>query len=78
MPRVRPISSTFDDVHKRPTTFHLFGCNCPVCAPPSPSDRAFHVRAAIETVAYLAAGGISAWIVDRLVDGPGIQIMWGG
>lgn len=77
MPRVRPYSPTFDDVHKR-QEIHLLGCNCIDCLPPSPGDRRHHVRAAAETIACLIVGGASAWILDRLLDGPGIQIMWGG
>lgn len=76
MPRVRPYSPTFDDVHKR-REIHLLGCNCVACLPPSPSDRAYHLRAAVETIACLAVGGTAAWIADRLVDGPGLQIMFG-
>lgn len=76
MSRVRPFLSTSDSA-PRHRIIHLIDCDCRECDRPAPSDRDYHVRAAVETVAIFAVGYITAWLTDWALDGPGLQIMVG-
>ncbi|WP_156349175.1 MULTISPECIES: hypothetical protein [unclassified Sphingomonas] len=62
----------------RPTVWHGQSCRCSGCNPPAPSIvEPSPLRTVIEMVAALSFGLFNAWVVDRLLDGPGIQIMFG-
>lgn len=55
---------------------HNADCRCDVCNPPAPSLPA-STLGRIEVLGGLAFGILNAWIIDKLLDGPGIQILFG-
>ncbi len=62
----------------RPDVWHGQSCRCTACNPPVPSvAEPSMLRTVAEMVAALSFGLFNAWVVDRLLDGPGIQIMFG-
>ncbi|WP_230772060.1 hypothetical protein [Sphingomonas sp. Leaf4] len=62
----------------RPAIWHGQSCRCAGCNPPVPSvAEPSLLRTVAEMIAALSFGLFNAWVVDRLLDGPGIQIMFG-
>lgn len=55
---------------------HHVDCSCDDCNPPVPGVPE-GLLGPIEVLGGLAFGLLNAWLVDRLLDGPGIQILFG-
>ncbi len=62
----------------RPAIWHDQSCRCAGCNPSVPSvAEPSLLRTVAEMIAALSFGLFNAWVVDRLLDGPGIQIIFG-
>ncbi len=59
-----------------PAVWHAADCQCADCNPPVPSIPT-QSWSALEVIGGFALGLLNAWILDRVLDGPGIQIMFG-
>lgn len=57
-------------------TIHDAQCRCDDCNPPVPSIPE-RLLGPVEVLGGIAFGLLNAWILDRLLDGPGIQILFG-
>ena len=57
-------------------TIHAAACRCDICNPDAPSVPDSSATPII-VLGGLAFGFLNAWIIDRLLDGPGIQILFG-
>lgn len=55
---------------------HDAECRCDECNPPVPSIPE-RLLGPTEVLGGIAFGLLNAWILDKLLDGPGIQILFG-
>lgn len=62
--------------HHDRVAIHDAHCRCDGCNPPVPSETE-SLLGPVEVIGGLAFGLLNAWIIDLLLDGPGIQILWG-
>jgi hypothetical protein len=63
-----------------PADIHAHDCACATCEPylAAQRDRATSAdHFAMLGVAGLGVGFVLVWILDRLISGPGISVMWG-
>lgn len=62
--------------HHDRAAIHDAQCRCDDCNPPVPSVPE-SLLGPVEVIGGLAFGLLNAWIIDALLGGPGIQILWG-
>ena len=77
----RPIELTIADiVQPRPTDWHSTGCACELCQPRHPADDRRGLTAnqiSLIVLAGLATGEAISFMIDKIVDGPGILAIFG-